>query len=745
MPATDPTTDTTAAATAVAAAVPKYRTLPYGEKQGSFRGVPACSNRDDGFFSGENNYVDHTIYTGFRYQCVEYARRFLLMTTGCVFSECGRASEVFAKDSIKHVETGESYPLVAHQNGTSTTRPRAGDVIIHPYEDGLCPWGHIGIVSYVDDTRIGVAEQNQCFGSFVSPRADYEGGERCVARFLPLGCDPSTGAWTITEGDSMPSPLGWMSYVTAPCRDNVYAPFTPLPDFVAARGTDPSDPKHSFTVRLALPEPLPLPCGSSLTHIYGTGRGTGESSVGVATAMSRVLRNTLQTLFRRDHSGEVFLSLPTNPLGAESPATPPSAALDALFAALCSVGIDTVAGGGVGGPEEKLVAAVAAYFDLSERVVAAMQKEFARGELHMFADLSLFLRHAEAERTDPTVTTPPRFPGGYPTDETWVVGKANFGTCTAMLEIVQLGEQMEHIQGAIAIQMPGFRGFGLPAYQHDFTCYLKAVEERRGPRTAFTIALPDADARVPGPVRELARTLQTYCEKIKYPVRIVAESDLRYDAATGKLRAVISGDSPQPSGSSPTTADTPAGDFDIDFVFAIAEWEVILNGVDAAEVERHAALREAALDHERSDVVFAKPLWSYLVNGVVNRSYPAGAKGDSSSSTSSSPSDAPLPRARRFFDIVRRLYHYAEPPQKGRAWDIEVSEFKDSCRRVGLRHLTPEQPHAGFVVTSVVVNFAKSAAMAHDGARLVEDPRGEHPEYCGEPASMLHVFSTEND
>lgn len=144
-------------------------TLPYGAQQGSYCGVVASSNRDDGFFSGQSNYVDGLIYTGFRYQCVQYARRFLLHTTGCVFESCGRASAIFYMNHITDVQTNKTYPLIKHENGKSLTPPSPGDIIIYSYHAQLVPFGHVGIISYVDDKQVGVIEQNMMFGSFTSP------------------------------------------------------------------------------------------------------------------------------------------------------------------------------------------------------------------------------------------------------------------------------------------------------------------------------------------------------------------------------------------------------------------------------------------------------------------------------------------------------------------------------------------------------------------------------------------------
>ena len=88
--------------------------------------------------------------TGFKWQCVEYARRYLLLRAGLVFGECVRASELFSQHNILHdVERGVEVEWPRSLNG-GPCPPNEGDVIIYPYVENKIPWGHVGVISHVE-------------------------------------------------------------------------------------------------------------------------------------------------------------------------------------------------------------------------------------------------------------------------------------------------------------------------------------------------------------------------------------------------------------------------------------------------------------------------------------------------------------------------------------------------------------------------------------------------------------------
>ena len=193
--------------------------LDFEQPLGAFHGVVAYSNVDDHFFSGEKNY-DHGVYTGYKYQCVEYARRFLLNAKGCVFGNCGRAAEIFSMKTVTEVSTGVVHPLIGMPNGQSKEKPMPGDILVYPWDPVLMPVGHVAIISAVGDDWVGIAEQNQ-------ESKTWEG--RPYGRKEPLRRDPETQSWTIVETDTEITPCsGWMRCDVAWRLDDQGKPLGPL-------------------------------------------------------------------------------------------------------------------------------------------------------------------------------------------------------------------------------------------------------------------------------------------------------------------------------------------------------------------------------------------------------------------------------------------------------------------------------------------------------------------------------------
>src|ERR1700722_6168524 len=58
--------------------------------------VPAYSNGNDSFISNESNYL-YGVYMGMKWQCVEYARRWLFIRKGCVFDSVDAANDMWTQ------------------------------------------------------------------------------------------------------------------------------------------------------------------------------------------------------------------------------------------------------------------------------------------------------------------------------------------------------------------------------------------------------------------------------------------------------------------------------------------------------------------------------------------------------------------------------------------------------------------------------------------------------------------------
>jgi glutathionylspermidine amidase/synthetase len=100
------------------------------------------------------------IYTGVKWQCVEYARRWLLINKGAVYGDVEVAADIWNKiDHLIHVATNKELPLEAHLNG-SEKPPQRGDLLV--YARAFYDTGHVAVVTHVDHENgvLEVAEQN---------------------------------------------------------------------------------------------------------------------------------------------------------------------------------------------------------------------------------------------------------------------------------------------------------------------------------------------------------------------------------------------------------------------------------------------------------------------------------------------------------------------------------------------------------------------------------------------------------
>jgi glutathionylspermidine amidase/synthetase len=133
---------------------------PYGMVLGATAGgVEAYSNCRPECKSYEPNKWKGT-FTGVKWQCVEYARRWLLINKGAVYDEVDTAADIWNKiDHLTHVATKTKLPLETHVNGAKIP-PQAGDLLI--YARAFYDTGHVAVVTNVNYEKgeIEVAEQN---------------------------------------------------------------------------------------------------------------------------------------------------------------------------------------------------------------------------------------------------------------------------------------------------------------------------------------------------------------------------------------------------------------------------------------------------------------------------------------------------------------------------------------------------------------------------------------------------------
>jgi glutathionylspermidine amidase/synthetase len=132
----------------------------YGKVLGSTKkGLKAYSNCSNGCVIFEPNKYDGT-YTGIKWQCVEFARRWLLANHGVVYGDVDYAIDIW--DKIKfytYVSNQEKLPVSSQVNG-SKQPPVVGDLFI--YAKVLLGTGHVAVVTNIDkeNKKVMLAEQN---------------------------------------------------------------------------------------------------------------------------------------------------------------------------------------------------------------------------------------------------------------------------------------------------------------------------------------------------------------------------------------------------------------------------------------------------------------------------------------------------------------------------------------------------------------------------------------------------------
>lgn len=140
---------------------------PYGEKLGSNNGVSAFSNCRSECVKPIPNSLkkenDKEVYTGIKWQCVEYARRWWITQKNITFGSVDTANEIFDLTSAENLKTGKKVKLIKTQNGESLV-PKEGDLLIYKksVKDDTLPYGHVAVIVNVNvsDGYVDIAEAN---------------------------------------------------------------------------------------------------------------------------------------------------------------------------------------------------------------------------------------------------------------------------------------------------------------------------------------------------------------------------------------------------------------------------------------------------------------------------------------------------------------------------------------------------------------------------------------------------------
>tara|TARA_R110002072_G_scaffold150576_2_gene299020 strand:+ start:677 stop:1300 length:624 start_codon:yes stop_codon:yes gene_type:complete len=122
----------------------------------------AYSNCNDKCVSNKSNFLKiknyKNIYTGMKWQCVEYARRWLIENKGYTFDDVKYAYQIWDLKSAKNIYTNKTKEIKHFTNTKTKTIPKEGDLLIQ--DNTYSHTGHIAIVTSTHDKYILIAEQN---------------------------------------------------------------------------------------------------------------------------------------------------------------------------------------------------------------------------------------------------------------------------------------------------------------------------------------------------------------------------------------------------------------------------------------------------------------------------------------------------------------------------------------------------------------------------------------------------------
>jgi surface antigen len=164
--------------------LPSALAASFGTDLGSFNGVTAYSNGSSGYYSGLSNTVNG-IYTGIKWQCVEYVRRYYLIVYG------SNLGSLYRGNANTWYDNASTMGLSRYANG-GPTAPQVGDIIT----SNGGSFGHVAIIRSVTGNQVCTIQQN-----FSNDTNDLN---RC------LSLSVSSGTYTVGGFGGSYSIRGWL-------------------------------------------------------------------------------------------------------------------------------------------------------------------------------------------------------------------------------------------------------------------------------------------------------------------------------------------------------------------------------------------------------------------------------------------------------------------------------------------------------------------------------------------------------
>lgn len=101
------------------------------------------------------NYVNR-VFTGQKYECVEYARRWLVRNKEVYFDPINRAIDILDLTHARSVKKyNQLYPIVKVKKN-----PQIGDLIVFEPSESNGGYGHVAVITRVLQDKVQLSEQN---------------------------------------------------------------------------------------------------------------------------------------------------------------------------------------------------------------------------------------------------------------------------------------------------------------------------------------------------------------------------------------------------------------------------------------------------------------------------------------------------------------------------------------------------------------------------------------------------------
>lgn len=164
--------------TALPQACAKQCATTFGTLLGKSKGVAGYSNCHPDCESDEWNIITidgKSVKTGMKWQCVEYARRWLNQRSKYTFASIDHAYQIWDLQSATSLVSQQTKSWLKYANGTTKEQPQANDLLIYNTKQGI--HGHVSVITEVKDGLVYIAEQNYANAPWEKPH---------YARSIPL-------------------------------------------------------------------------------------------------------------------------------------------------------------------------------------------------------------------------------------------------------------------------------------------------------------------------------------------------------------------------------------------------------------------------------------------------------------------------------------------------------------------------------------------------------------------------------